>query len=305
MNKRDLKSVDKASQATLLLATIHQTQSFSKTAEILGIQQSAVSHRIRQLETHLQTTLFERTTRTFATTRAGEILCSAAVQSLAAWEAAFETLENERDNSTIRLSVSSSLAMRWLIPILPKAQGLGFRISLTIDDGLTDFSRRQADVGLRFGIGPYPGLHSQRLCGCKLQPVCASSYLDKDRGSFDSQNICLLSDRAGETDTTEHSWTKYFRELGQSNAPAQSAEHTFDRTDLMLQAAVNGMGIGLGRSLLIEQDLASGYLVTYGRPVGIKSAYWLVCSPSFTETPRFHKLATWLKSEAKTTLGLD
>ena len=70
----------------------------------------------------------------------------------------------------------------------------------------------------------------------------------------------------------------------------------------MLQAAINGLGIGLGRSLLIERDISAGFLEPVGRPVKMRSGYWLICTPDFAKTDQFNQLHIWLKSEIKTTL---
>jgi LysR family glycine cleavage system transcriptional activator len=71
----------------------------------------------------------------------------------------------------------------------------------------------------------------------------------------------------------------------------------------MLQAVIGGMGVGLGRTLLVEGDVEAGYLKAVGTAVRMRSGYWLVCSSSFAETNRFERLRDWLKSEIHTTIG--
>ncbi|MEH6534687.1 MAG: LysR family transcriptional regulator, partial [Photobacterium frigidiphilum] len=82
------ETVIRLAQASPLLAAIGEEKSFTKAAERLNVQQSAISHRIRSIEESLELTLFERTTRSFRLTEAGEILCSAAMQSMSAWQPA-------------------------------------------------------------------------------------------------------------------------------------------------------------------------------------------------------------------------
>jgi LysR family glycine cleavage system transcriptional activator len=69
----------------------------------------------------------------------------------------------------------------------------------------------------------------------------------------------------------------------------------------MLQAVIGGMGVGLGRTLLVEGDVEAGYLKAVGSSIRMRSGYWLVCSASFAETNRFERLRDWLKSEIQTT----
>lgn len=75
----------------------------------------------------------------------------------------------------------------------------------------------------------------------------------------------------------------------------------FDRAVLLLQGVISGMGVGLGRTLLIEEDIKAGFLRPVGKPVLLDSSYWLVCSYSFAETERFKLLQKWLKKQVNNT----
>jgi LysR family glycine cleavage system transcriptional activator len=111
----------------------------------------------------------------------------------------------------------------------------------------------------------------------------------------------FLADRRGETDKTDFSWNNYFDNNG-SVKDNFKPDHLFDRADLMLQAVIVGMGLGLGRTLLIEGDIKAGYFRTVGTSVRMRSGYWLVCSASFAETDRFKRLRNWLKKEVEKTV---
>ncbi|MBL4906489.1 MAG: hypothetical protein JKX94_03480, partial [Sneathiella sp.] len=80
-----------------------------------------------------------------------------------------------------------------------------------------------------------------------------------------------------------------------------SADHYFDRSDLMLQAAISGLGIAVGRTLLIENDIESGFLKKIGPSAPMKSAYWLICTHDTARTSRFQQLAKWLLLQMKDT----
>ena len=72
------KTISKLAQASPMLAAIGEELSFTKAAERLNVDQSAVSHRAKSLEEALGHTLFDRTTRQLRLTEIGEILCHAA-----------------------------------------------------------------------------------------------------------------------------------------------------------------------------------------------------------------------------------
>lgn len=288
-----------------MLAAIGDVLSFTKAAERLNVDQSAVSHRIRSLEDALGHTLFDRTTRQLRMTEIGEILCHSAIDSLAGWNTALDKLERSRSTNLIQLSLPSSLAMKWLIPALPNAQAKELNISVEVKEEAVDFQANEADAAIRFGQGPYPGVHSSHLSHCWMQPVASPNYPGSRSGDatlLADPKTTFLADRRGEIDDTDFSWNYYFSKIGMVKDDFKP-DYQFDRADLMLQAVIGGMGVGLGRTLLVEGDVEAGYLKPVGSPIRMQAGYWLVCSPSFAETKRFARLRDWLKSEIQTTIG--
>ncbi len=302
MDKKE--TISKLVQASPLLAAIGQELSFTKAAERLGIDQSAVSHRVKALEGALGHILFDRTTRQLRLTEVGEILSHAAIDTIARWDVALDKLERSQSTNLIQLSLPSSLAMKWLIQALPNAQANNLNISVDVNDKAVDFKIKEADAGIRFGPGPYPGLHTTLISHCWLQPVASPSYLGDrttDAAILIDRKTTFLADRLGEIDKTDFSWEYYFSKTA-SVKDDFKPDYQFDRADLMLQAASAGLGVGLGRTLLVEEDIKAGYLVAVGSAVRMRSSYWLVCSASFRETNRFVALHDWLKSEVQKTL---
>ncbi|WP_417684818.1 LysR substrate-binding domain-containing protein [Roseibium sp.] len=283
-----------------LLAVISQEMSFTRAAGRLGLQQSAVSHRVRALEEVVGAPLFERTTRRLDLTATGSVLCSAATRSLEVFEAALRELEDLQRSRSLRLSVSSSLAMKWLLPRLAQAEAAGLELVLDVDDAVSDLRSGSAQAAVRFGVGPYPGLHSVRLDTAELIPVARPGFLNAPL----SQEMCVpggcafLADRRAAADGTEFDWQSYFRARGWQEAEPEIAA-TFDRTDLVLQAAISGMGVALGRTLLVEDDLAAGFLVEVGERVKSRAGYWLVATSELAQTQGFQALSRWLKSQMK------
>lgn len=305
MSRGDL--IARVSPLAPVLAAIARENSFSKAAEKLGVHQSAISHRITQLEEALGFALFERTTRQITPTEYGRVLCAAALETVDVWGGAFDRLEKFRTEGTVRLSVASALAMKWVLPNLASAQQAGLEIALDVNDRPVDFSAGTMDAAIRFGVGPYPGLHSTLLKKAEIVPVARPGYVAGGRGLQDilgDRDVTLLKDAVGERDGTDFSWGYYCAEAGVNleadvNLDADRTALAFDRADLVLQAAINGMGIGLGRTLLIEGDIAQGFLEAVGPAVPMKSAYWLVCRAEFAGTERYAKLLGWLKDQMK------
>ena len=83
--KHDDKLLLRLIQNSTLLEAIAEEQNFTRAADRLGIEQSAVSHRIKALEEAIGIPLFDRTTRRITPTEAGHIVCDAARQSGGVW----------------------------------------------------------------------------------------------------------------------------------------------------------------------------------------------------------------------------
>jgi LysR family glycine cleavage system transcriptional activator len=71
----------------------------------------------------------------------------------------------------------------------------------------------------------------------------------------------------------------------------------------VLQATIGGLGVALGRSLLIEDDIRRGLLIPVGRPVRVPACYWLVTKPDLAESKGIQVLRKWLKEQIRLTLG--
>ncbi len=289
----------KLNQAIGLLAAVHAEGSFAGAAQQLDLDPSAVSHRIRALEAALGLSLFERTTRRVRPTRAGTLLCEASARALSELERSLTAARQLGSSATIRLSVHSSLAMKWLVPRLPSAQSAGLDLSIDVREELVDIAGSDVDAGFRFGPGPYPGLHATRLANGYLQPVVGAAHPAARRASVDllaDDDITLLSDLGAEKYRTGTTWIDYRRALGQPDETERPVK-PFDRADLMLQAAIGGLGVALGRNLLIDDDVRQGLLVPVGDRLRAASAYWLVTTPELAKTPMLVSLTKWLQEQ--------
>jgi len=287
-----------------LLEAVRAQGSFAGAARELGVDPSAVSHRVHALETEIGLTLFERTTRSISPTRAGMILCEAAARSWTDAERALSSARDVQSARVIRLSVHSSLAMKWLVPRLNDAESVGLDLSIDVREELATFRGGEVDAGLRFGTGPYPGLHATRLASCDIQPVIGAAHPAAGKASLDpvsDASLVLLADSGAEKYETGTTWKDYFQLLNRPAELRHPVRH-FDRADLTLQAAIGGLGMALGRSLLIEDDIQRGLLVRTGLPMRVKSAYWLVTTPELAESEGMRILRSWLMQQVRVTL---
>jgi LysR family glycine cleavage system transcriptional activator len=119
---------------------------------------------------------------------------------------------------------------------------------------VVDFDREEVDAAIRFGPGGWPGLHAHLLFEEWVLPVCSPELLRRfpqaERGDF--AGVPLLRD-------LNERWDAWFGRFGGS-LPARWVA-AFDDTDALQRAAVEGMGVALGRLTMARPLLESGRLV--------------------------------------------
>lgn len=139
----------------LAFATVAEERSFTRAAPRLGVSPSALSHTLRAMEARLGVRLLARTTRSVATTEAGERLLSAvrpALDEIGAGLAGLAAMR-ERPSGTVRITTFKHAATTVLWPALPGflAAHPEVRVEIETDDGLTDIVAGRFDAGIRWG----------------------------------------------------------------------------------------------------------------------------------------------------------
>ncbi len=279
--------------------------SFTAAAEVLGVSQSAVSHRIRELERGLGLSLLRRTTRRLALTPDGEQLYASVDRALAGIGQTLADLHARHETGILRVQVLSSLALRWLIPRLPgfHDQHPGLRVHLEADDRLSDLSG--VDVAIRFGTGGQGGEYTRFLVHEDVFPVCSPTLsMDPSAGVTALADQRQLYDSTGERDGSGFSWRHWFDQTGLAVVEGRE-RMAFGRADMVLLAAVAGQGVALGRSLLVVDDMAAGRLrAPWGRAVRAGFDYYAVMRPEVRGWPKAANFVDWLAEEMRASYHL-
>ncbi len=139
----------------LAFVAVAREQSFTQAAVQLGVSQSALSHRLRALETQLGLRLLNRTTRSVAPTEAGERLLRTLAPRFEAIEAELGALRELRDKPAglIRITAAGHAADTVLWPKLGPvlAQYPELQVEVYVDYGFTDIVAQRFDAGVRIG----------------------------------------------------------------------------------------------------------------------------------------------------------
>ncbi|MGO4815334.1 LysR substrate-binding domain-containing protein [Cupriavidus sp. 2MCAB6] len=235
--------------------------SFSQAGQELFVSQSAVSHHIQKLEENLGVALFERRTRAVALTQAGQAYYA---QVHAAFELLRQGTEQIRAPAGARTALTvgllASFGTRWLAPRLPafSAAHPGIDLQLRPDIALADVAGGEVDVAIRYGRGAWPGVDAQLVMPERLSVVCVPALIagpDRPRKPQDLLRYPFLASHARHP----FEWDAWARRFGLALGQAQTVRlHDYN---IVVEAALAGQGMAMGRHRLIAQQLASGALV--------------------------------------------
>jgi LysR family transcriptional regulator, glycine cleavage system transcriptional activator len=270
--------------------------SYSDAARELHVTHSAVSQRIRQLEEELGLTLFERHGNRMVPTPSGLRLQAGVRSAFAELGAAFGSIHTRRSDAEITVSLLPVMAARWLVPRLPrfKARYPGINLHIKSGQSLANFKSDGVDIAIRFGTGEWKGLRAIKLLDEELFPVCSPSLnggrLPRDPASILTQP--LLIDR-------NVSWRAWFNSAG-LNLDHDLKGTSFTDSNALMEAAVTGQGIALGRLSFTRSDLLAGKLVRLSEhSLRVSYCHYAVYPLSSESNPALIAFRDWLIEEAE------
>ena len=266
----------------------------TRAAKARHLTVSALSHRLRQLEERIGQSLLVRGPRGVTPTPAGARLLEQVAPALETIARAVRGVRaRARDGLTV--SLMPSMASSWLIPRLPHflAEHPEIGINLLSTWELVDFAREDVDCALRYGAGVWTGVTAEPLFDEYLSPV-ASPELIKRIGRVKPSELgkAPLLDDAGSR------WRDWFARFG--GAPPKHYVAGFDDSEALHHAAVQGLGVALGRTMLARPLIAAGRLRSLSRQ-RLKSdwSHYLVYPARSADLPAFLAFREWLHDEAQ------
>jgi LysR family glycine cleavage system transcriptional activator len=271
--------------------------SFTRAAAELNVTQTAISHQIRRLEDQLGVALFVRQNRGLALTRAAQDYLPQIRSAFDDLRRATGRLRRPEHDGVLTVSTTASLATKWLVSRVAAFQDAnpGMEIRITTSAALVDFRRDEVDMAVRFGRGHWPGLRADWLMAEDIFPVCSPALAQAVRQPADLANHTLLHSTVSRED-----WQLWLTAAGLPAAIAARRGLMFDQTFMAVQAAMEGLGVALGRTHLVEADIAAGRLVAPFAVVLPQDAGYYVVAPEATaDQSGIARFRDWLIASAQ------
>ena len=280
--------------------------SFTRGAEDLFLTQSALSRQIQTLEEQLGVALFERRHRELRLTDAGQILHISAKNVLDELSHAVAKIRREQSTQPLTVSTNQPFAAMWLIPRLSQFRELhpDVDVFISADNRIVDLERERIDLAVRYCTEAMAPPGSPRLFGERLVPVCSPSLAaDRERPLKRPEDLARhtllhIDDERGRFPWLN--WSVWLAAIGiRDLKPAGSLR--FNHFDQVMQAALGGQGVALGRVPLIDSLLRQRRLVAPFRDKYATSrAYYVVTANQASIRPAAQAFIEWLCEEART-----
>ncbi|HTO41829.1 MAG TPA: LysR substrate-binding domain-containing protein [Rhizomicrobium sp.] len=284
-------------------------ENVKSAAEELNVTPAAITHQIRQLEEHLRVDLFSRSSKGMTLTRGGREFFLAVSQAFELLHESARKVECE-GRTTLTVSSLPSFASCWLVPRLPRFYaanpGIELEINTVGNSGQqVDFAKLGADIAIRVGLNEsaWPGLTVEKLVHEKMFPACAPRLLKGPNGLHHPRD--LAKHHLLQVSRRPEGWPEWFAEAERLYGSLPPIDPTqgprFDTIQMATSAAVEGMGVVIGRTPLIDDYIESGALIApFDLKVHSKAAYWLVRAKGDSSRP-ITLFSAWLRRE----LGLS
>ena len=276
---------------------VARRRSFALAAAELHLTASAVSHQVARLESHLGVRLFERSAHGVRISAAGELYLSRVGGALSAIAAATQDLRQGVSNS-LYVHSAPSIASLWLMSRLHAFAQAYPDISLNLSAAHTpsDFELGQADIDLRYGVPNWPGLVVEPLFEERVVPLASPAFIQENRLKRPEH---LLRVKLIQSNVSVVQWPDWFKAFTNKRAPDRFALR-FDRAQMSLDAASQGLGVALESATIAGRHLAERKLrPVFGLDKAVKvKAHFAVYPARHAKRPPVEAFLAWLHGEA-------
>jgi LysR family glycine cleavage system transcriptional activator len=270
--------------------------SFTRAAIELNLTQAAISHRIKELEGLLCVQLFTRKQNTIALTDGGRTYLDAIRPALAQIATATGNVSDSSDNR-LNITCLSAFAMKCLIPALgdfrKRHPEVGLRIAPAAVTQRTDL--QDFDVAIWHGREEWPGFEMQWFgTDEEVFPVCTPQLLACGAPLDTPDDLGHYAVVRTVSPIISDEWPAWMQFAGAK--PVEFGNEIYcEGLYFSMSATLSGLGVGIGRSSLVKEDLAAGRLVEpFDVRLPAEPAYSVINRPEKASLPKVVQFKEWL-----------
>jgi DNA-binding transcriptional LysR family regulator len=238
---------------------VARTASFTTAAAELALSQSAISREIKSLEERLGVLLFTRTSQGVVLTPAAELYVHRVRELLYDLAGATtEVIAHRSRGGMLRLGILPTFGTRWLIPQMPDFFDKHPEIEVSFvprPSEIFNFALEDLDATIYAGAPNWPGIKLVKLAEQEMIPVCAPSMAATLRGATDLLTATLLC-----YTKQQEAWSEWFAQAS-LDMDACHRLITFGTYQMVLQAAVTGLGVAIVPEIMVRTELSNNDLV--------------------------------------------
>ena len=270
-----------------------RAESFAKAAGELSVTPAAVSRMVQLLEQRLGVPLFERKANRLTLTEAGRAYrggLTPILDQLAGLTAQVTAMAGSR---VLTIGVGPTFATRWLIPRLADFQKQAPEVEVRFATGGATLPYNDDwTCGIRLGDGNWPGFTAEQMFAADLRPVCAPAIAKRLKTPDDLRNATLLR-----VAHASDEWPRWFKAVELSKIRANGPE--FEYYGQALQAAADGVGVAMGISPYVDDDVKAGRLVApFAQSVSKGEHWYLIYRDARKDEAAFCAFRAWIMRAA-------
>ncbi|MCF6273829.1 MAG: LysR substrate-binding domain-containing protein [Rhodobacteraceae bacterium] len=274
--------------------------SFKQAGQELTLTPSAISHQVKSLENFFGLLLFYRHRSRLELTDAGKQYLHDLTKILDQLEIATDRVISSQETSALTINLFPSLASTWLVSRIPSLRKAHPEINvrmITSTEPL-DFKSSEIDFSIHYlkktevKKSIKPGYMVDLLINETVIPVCSSAYIKAHGPLVEARDI--LGHALIYCDTESDEWPLWCDAVGVVyEEPPQRV--VVDNRALAIKAAVDGLGIAMGRTPIHDDYISRGRLVT-PLPFELVTgyAYYLVYTERKGQMRSVQKFRKWL-----------
>jgi LysR family glycine cleavage system transcriptional activator len=272
--------------------------SFTRAAIELNVTQGAISQRIKTLETMLGVLLFTREGNLIRLTDVGHEYLGSAKAAITEVLVATDRVTGRQSGNVLTIACLGTYALKCLIPNLKDFRQRHPEILLQVRTLVPyeTLTQQDYDVSIQYGIGDWPGLAAMKIGPEEVFPVCSPELARTNGGLREPADLARFTIiRTSSPLIIRDDWPLWLEAAGIPEVTFPD-EISCDLLYPSYQAAIEGLGVAMGRTAVVDKDFREGRLI---EPFSIRLpsplGYYVVTTPVRARLAKVELFTNWVK----------